>query len=402
MLKNINLEYLCVNLGNLSAMPVRLYNDKSRIFYYSIISLPKDPFELYVDDVFAIVEHVGYFITPDDFFYGVVNFDNKRLVVGPTRQTPAGDNILKKLAFDIGVPHEDTDDFVRAMKSIVQMPLVSIMQMLSIVNHVLNNGEQLSLTDIAIYDVEQEKLMDVLAKEAAERTIRIADDTTPYLHNSMDIEEYMLSMIRTGDVEALQEYFRTLPAIRSGVMAQDELRQAKNLLIVTATLVSREVIRAGMDVEEALTLSDNYIQKTELLHSPIAVANLNYRLLIDYAERMQRLHYGGNPSKLVKEVINYVRNHLSEPVTVEALARYLCKGRCRLSTEFKQLSGENLSDFILKQKIEEGKRLLRYTDKPAIEIAMYLGFSSQSHFSRTFKKYVLLTPNEYRAKHREK
>ena len=58
-----------------------------------------------------------------------------------------------------------------------------------------------------------------------------------------------------------------------------------------------------------------------------------------------------------------------------------------------------LTEFVLKEKIEEGKRLLRYTDKPISAIAAYLGFSSQSHFANVFKKYANSSPNEYRLKH---
>ena len=127
---------------------------------------------------------------------------------------------------------------------------------------------------------------------------------------------------------------------------------------------------------------------------PVSIVNLTYRLILDYAERMARL--AGETSPLVSEITKYIRKHLSEPISVEALARHLCRGRSRLSTDFKQVTGENLSEFILKKKIEEGKKLLRRTDKPAVEIAFFLGFSSQSHFSRTFKKYVGQTPNTYR------
>ncbi|MCR4660945.1 MAG: helix-turn-helix transcriptional regulator [Clostridia bacterium] len=74
------------------------------------------------------------------------------------------------------------------------------------------------------------------------------------------------------------------------------------------------------------------------------------------------------------------------------------KGRSRLSTDFKKETGESLSIFILKIKIQEAQRLLRYTDKPLIEIALFLGFSSQSHFSRTFKHYTSITPFEFRNK----
>lgn len=70
-----------------------------------------------------------------------------------------------------------------------------------------------------------------------------------------------------------------------------------------------------------------------------------------------------------------------------------------LASKFKAETGETLTDFILKEKTEEAKRLLRYTDKTATMIGAYLGFSSQSHFSRVFKKYTGLTPAEYRKKY---
>ena len=132
------------------------------------------------------------------------------------------------------------------------------------------------------------------------------------------------------------------------------------------------------------------------------IVNLNYRLVMDYTERMEHLLYGHANSPLVTEVISYLRRHLSEPVSVEKLARHLGRGRSRLSTDFKKETGEKLSDFILKQKIEEAKRLLAYSDKSCVDIALYLGFSSQSHFTRTFKKIALTTPNEYRIAQKNK
>ena len=52
-----------------------------------------------------------------------------------------------------------------------------------------------------------------------------------------------------------------------------------------------------------------------------------------------------------------------------------------------------------KDVMEEAKRLLRYTDKSLSAISSYLGFSSQSHFTRAFKKFAGITPGEYRQKH---
>lgn len=396
MKKTIDLTYLCANIAHLINMPVRLLDGDEQGRYFGAITLPRDPFDIYRREIFAITEHVGYFFAPHDYYYGVVNFGHRRIVVGPTGQIPVPEHEIKALAFEAGVPHADVDDFVRGMKSVARMPLTTLLQWLALINHIVGEGETLSLTDMAISEPEQARMVEYLAQEAVERTVQAIDDGEMALHNTMDVEGYILSAVSRGDVQGLKAFFAQIPAVNTGIMAQNTLRQDKNLLIVTATLVSREAIRGGMDAEEALALSDSYIQKCELQQSAAAITNLNYRMVLDYTERMEALQYGGAPSRLTTDVVNYVRHHLSEPVTVEALARHLCKGRSRLSTDFKRETGENLSQFVLKLKIEESKRLLRYTDKPSTEIALYLGFSSQSHFSRTFRRYVGASPNEYR------
>ena len=50
----------------------------------------------------------------------------------------------------------------------------------------------------------------------------------------------------------------------------------------------------------------------------------------------------------------------------------------------------------ISETYEEAKRLLRYTDKSLLAIGEYLGFSSQSHFTKAFRKYTTMTPGEYR------
>lgn len=81
---------------------------------------------------------------------------------------------------------------------------------------------------------------------------------------------------------------------------------------------------------------------------------------------------------------------------IDALAKSVYLTRTHLAAKFKKETGMTLSDFVLKEKIDEAKRLLRYTDKPIASIGSYLGFSSQSHFSNTFKKLSGTTPNAYR------
>lgn len=397
-MENLDLNYLCTVIGNLSGIPIRLYEGETLVFSYSFVTLPKDPVALYREDLWRIQDSVGYYVTRIFNYYGIVNSGARKIIIGPTRQTGNTDQELRELAFQLDVSPEDTQDFVAGMKSIIRMPLESLMQILCTVNYVLN-GEKLSLQDIAVFDDQQVILSkDAVAKQDAQRyskeNIPVQD-----VHNTFQLEQTVMAMVRKGDTAALREWVKAAPAVRGGIIAAEQLRQIKNTFIVSVTLASRAAIRGGMDVEDAFSLSDAYIQKCELLNRPDQIMNLQYHMILEYTQRVERIRLGKRPGKLAIDVANYIQHHLSEPITAGDIAKELFLSRPYLSRKFIEETGESLTDFILKEKTEEAKRLLRYSDKSLTAISSYLGFSSQSHFSRVFKKYTGSTPGEYRDKY---
>ena len=121
-------------------------------------------------------------------------------------------------------------------------------------------------------------------------------------------------------------------------------------------------------------------------------------MVLFYTQRVARIRSGHYATELVINVANYVQKHLSETITTDQVAELLFMNRQHLSRRFTKEAGITLSAFIRNEKVEEAKRLLRYTDKSVSAIALYLGFSSQSHLSRIFKETTGMTPGEYREK----
>lgn len=398
-MKNIDLEYLCRVIGNLAGIPIRIYKGQEQAYFYSVVDFPADPILPYLQDVFDIKDHIGYFTTPYFNYYGIVRSNDKSIVIGPSRQTPMSDHDMRKLAFACDVPFVFTDDFIFAMKSLVQMPLGSIIQILCTLNYVLN-GEKYSLEDVTIYDFEQKNLERILEEERIKKHYDVSSEYSQReIHNTLALEQTLMQMISTGDVGALCEWLSHAPSVRGGVIANDGLRQLKNTFVVTATLASRSAIKGGLNAEDALSLSDEYIRKCELLSSGQQIINLQYHMVLEYTRRVERIRLGKQPSKLLMQVTNYVQHNLSKPLDVEELAKSMFISRTHLAAKFKQETGMTLTDFILKEKVEEAKRLLRYSDKSLSLISDYLGFSSQSHFTKVFKKHTENTPREYRNLH---
>ena len=94
-----DLEYLCTTIGNLAGIPVRIFEDGAQTFFYSMVALPRDPMDLCREAIFAVTDHVGYCVTAQFHYYGVLNAGRTKIVVGPTRQVNESPQELRELAF---------------------------------------------------------------------------------------------------------------------------------------------------------------------------------------------------------------------------------------------------------------------------------------------------------------
>lgn len=394
-MSEINFEYVVRSMAALSGIPVRLYEGETLLFSRFPVRLPRDPITACLKEVLSVQTHVGYHVTPLFHYYGVIRADGRAIVIGPTAQIMANEQKLKELAFQIDVPSDEIPAFVRGMNSIIHLPAESLLQLLCTVNHFLNNGEMLELTDLAIQEEEQTRIKSGVEKQ---RTSRVYDQAAPAgsAHNTLAIEEALMGIVRSGDTVALRRWLASAPAVQGGTIAGDQLRQLRNLFIVTATLTSRAAIRGGMREDDAFSLSDAFIQRVELLTTQSKILNLQYQMLLEFTEQVEKLRRDRHATRLSLDVANYVQHHLSEKISVDRMAEELYLSRPYLSGKFKKETGQTLTDYILNEKTEEAKRLLRYSDKPLSAISAYLGFSSHGHFARVFKKYAGVTPNEYR------
>ena len=401
-MKPINLEYLCTAIGNLCGMPVRLYSGNTITFSHSIVPFPKDPVLPHEDILLNFPKQVGYYITFDFDYYGLIKNEDTTLIIGPARSSAQSEQEMRKSAFELGISPAEIPEYITARKSIVPMPLESILQVLCTMNHVMS-GETLTLNDLEILEDDQLQL----SREIANRpeftgTYDAAQpDASPSIadaYNSYQVEQQMLDLVRRGDSKGLEQWMKSIPAVRSGTFTSDMLRQTKNTFIISTTLVCRSAIRGGMNVDDAFSLSDSYIQKCERLHHVVQIQNLQFHMVKHYTELVEALRYQRNQSELMASVASYVRHHLSDAIKTEDVADALFVSRSHLSTKFKQESGMNLTDYVHYIKISEAKYLLRYTDKSLLLIITYLGYSSQSHFCRVFKKVTGTAPLEYRGK----
>ena len=98
----------------------------------------------------------------------------------------------------------------------------------------------------------------------------------------------------------------------------------------------------------------------------------------------------------VKRVIDFIQAHLSQDLSLEALAQQAGFSSYHFARLFRQTMGESPHQFVLRQRVERAQHLLKATDVPLSHIALESGFANQSHLTRIFKRYLGLTPRGYR------
>lgn len=386
------LIYLCRQFANMFGFPVRLYKNSEKIYSFLTVNLSVDPIVLCIDEIFNEKTDISYYSDRNNFYYGIVTYNEYKFVTGPVSELRQNENELKKLARILKIEKEKISEFVLEISTLSGIHLDTLLQSLILFNFTVNKT-MYDISDIRIKDKEQQTLSSQIKTEE----FNSGKDVYSNNARTISIEKDIIKKVMKGDVEGLIDGASKVPSVSSGNFSPQLLRHQKNFFIKLMTIVSRSSIEAGLDIDEVISAEEMYINKCETLDNPERIKNLQYHMIIDFADRVRKhLQYNSSNSKLVNEITKYIRCNRSEPIKTSDIADFLGKNRVALTTEFKNKTGMNLSDYINLKKIEEAQELLLETDISLVAISDFLGFSSQSHFCKVFKKITGVTPTEYR------
>ena len=100
-----------------------------------------------------------------------------------------------------------------------------------------------------------------------------------------------------------------------------------------------------------------------------------------------------------KYIIEYVEENYMKPITLTAISAKLNFSLPYMCKRFKKDVGITFNEYLQKKRIEQSCRLISNTDKKVIEIAELVGYNDIKFFNQVFKKYLKMTPREYKKIH---
>lgn len=98
----------------------------------------------------------------------------------------------------------------------------------------------------------------------------------------------------------------------------------------------------------------------------------------------------------IEMVIDYIENNLDGKIDLETVANAIHYSKYHLHRMFTSTVGMTIHDYVQRRQLTEAAKLLVFSDKPIIEIAIICGYESQQAFSSIFKSMYKIPPAEYR------
>lgn len=106
---------------------------------------------------------------------------------------------------------------------------------------------------------------------------------------------------------------------------------------------------------------------------------------------------GGFSKYKLKQVMDYINDHLAEDVSLEAIATQVGMSQSHFFSLFRQSTGLSPHQYRLKQRIERAKELLLRSELSIANIAISVGFYDQSHLARHMRRLLGVSPKQLRA-----
>lgn len=109
--------------------------------------------------------------------------------------------------------------------------------------------------------------------------------------------------------------------------------------------------------------------------------------------------YANSTHKTISEITGYINSNYTCKLSLSTISAQFFISPYYLSRTFKNVTGYSFIDYLNYVRIKEAQKLLRRTDLTIAEIAESVGYTSSTHFGRTFRKITGMSPLSYRKYH---
>jgi AraC family transcriptional regulator len=107
--------------------------------------------------------------------------------------------------------------------------------------------------------------------------------------------------------------------------------------------------------------------------------------------------FDGLPSAKLQQAVDFINEHLGENLSLTEIAAQVDMSQFYFCRLFKQSVGMTPHKYLIQQRVERAKSLLKQREYEIVDIAADCGFANPSHFAKCFRQYTGVSPQQFRS-----
>jgi len=208
-----------------------------------------------------------------------------------------------------------------------------------------------------------------------------------------NLEQKLTSDIKTGEVGRIDAFFENdFPDLRETnfVLIKDFCLKLMHILLECMSVIGLKLSTFGLTQETAW----------QQLFEPNTKEDMKTSIRRLYLE-VTRLIYDKKNNSRSKAIVDQVKKFISRNFNDPDLTLYTISNELQLSPNhtsviFRDTTGENISNYITKMRMEKACLLLQDPASPINDTAQKVGYADPHYFAKVFKKHEGLTPSQYK------
>ncbi len=233
-----------------------------------------------------------------------------------------------------------------------------------------------------------------ISTDSAARNVNDPELNLSALERNYASENQLMEAVSKGSVHRMTAA-ATVLNMGAPPRLSDSLRDRKNNLIILKTLLRKSAEKGGVHPLHLHRISSQFADKIEAVRTVKQSLRLQEDMMRSFCLLVKH-HSLNKYSYYVGQVIILVQYDLTADLSLNTIAKKLNVNASYLSNLFHREYGCTLTNFINKERIQHGIRLLSSTNRPVQQIASECGIPNTNYFIKLFKAQTGLTPNQYR------
>lgn len=221
--------------------------------------------------------------------------------------------------------------------------------------------------------------------------------TVNLIESRYEAERKMMEAVSKGQAHKIAHMLGHASEFVFEARTEDELRNAKNYMIIMNTLLRKAVQDGGVPPYFIDRISSEFAKKIEAASDEKDIGSLSAEMIERY-NNLVKEHTLRNFSPSVQKAMAIVDCDLTADLSLKAVSEELGINESYFSSLFRKETTKTFTHFVNEKRIEHAKKLLTSTSLQIQTVAQHCGILDVNYFTKLFRKYTGTTPGKYRNK----